>query len=83
MNDQIDEVLIEFDPHGSLAVSNALSSANMALAGFDQVIPLDEVITVMDAVGRRIFSELRCTAQGGLSVSQTSKAIEKRLKASG
>ena len=55
----------------------------MALAGFDQVIPLDEVITVMDAVGRRIFSELRCTAQGGLSLSQTSKAIEKRLKASG
>jgi L-serine dehydratase len=53
------------------------------LAGFDQVIPLDEVIAAMDAVGRSIPCELRCTALGGLSVSQTSKAIEKRLKASG
>ncbi len=66
-----------------LAVSNALSAANMALAGFDQVIPLDEVIAAMDAVGRSIPCELRCTALGGLSVSQTSKAIEKHLKASG
>jgi L-serine dehydratase len=63
-----------------LAVSNALSSANMALAGFDQVIPLDEVIAAMDAVGRRIPSELRCTALGGLSVTPASKAIMKRLK---
>ena len=66
-----------------LAVSNALSCANMALGGFDQVIPLDEVIAAMDAVGRRIPSELRCTAQGGLSVTSTAKEIEKRLKASG
>ena len=53
------------------------------LAGLDQVIPLDKVIAAMDAVGRSIPCELRCTALGGLSVSQTSKAIEKRLKASG
>jgi L-serine dehydratase len=63
-----------------LAVSNALSSANMALAGFEQVIPLDEVIAAMDAVGRRIPSELRCTALGGLSVTPAAKAIMKRLK---
>lgn len=66
-----------------LAVSNALSSANMALAGFDQVIPLDEVITAMDAVGRSIPCELRCTALSGLSVTATSKEIEQRLKTSG
>jgi len=65
-----------------LAVSNALSSANMALAGFDQVIPLDEVIAAMDAVGRSIPCELRCTALGGLSVTPTSKEIEQRLKTS-
>jgi L-serine dehydratase len=63
-----------------LAVSNALSAANMALAGFDQVIPLDEVIAAMDAVGRSIPSQLRCTAQGGLSVTPASKAIMQRLK---
>ncbi len=65
-----------------LAVSNALSSANMALAGFDPVIPLDEVITAMDAVGRSIPCELRCTARGGLSVTPTAKEIEQKLKAS-
>jgi L-serine deaminase len=29
------------------------------------VIALDEVIAAMDAVGRRIACELRCTALGG------------------
>jgi L-serine dehydratase len=62
-----------------MAVGNALSSANMALAGFDQVIPLDEVIDAMDTVGRSIPCELRCTALGGLSVTPSSKQIEKRL----
>jgi len=63
-----------------LAVSNALSSANMALAGFDQVIPLDEVIAAMDAVGRRIPRELRCTALGGLSATRTAREIDRRLR---
>ena len=64
----------------ALAASNALASANMALAGFDQVISLDEVITVMDEVGKSMPHELRCTALGGLSVTETSKKIEERLK---
>jgi L-serine dehydratase len=64
-----------------MAASNALACANMALADFDAVIPLDEVIETMDRVGRSIPSELRCTALGGLSLTTTSKAIEKRLAA--
>jgi L-serine dehydratase len=52
----------------------------MALAGFDEVIPLDEVIQTMDEVGKSIPHQLRCTALGGLSVTNTSKAIEERLK---
>ena len=62
-----------------LAASNAVSCANMALAGYDPVIPLDEVIHTMDAVGKRIPCEFRCTALGGLSVTETSKQIEKKL----
>jgi L-serine dehydratase len=62
-----------------LAASNALASANMALADFDPVIPLDEVMETMDAVGKSIPRELRCTALGGLSVTPTSKEIEARL----
>ena len=62
-----------------LAAGNALTCANMALAGFDEVIPLDEVIRTMDDVGKAMPHELRCTALGGLSVTETSKAVEERL----
>jgi len=62
-----------------MAASNALACANMALAGYDPVIPLDEVIETMDRVGRSLPRELRCTALGGLSVTKTSKDIESRL----
>ena len=63
-----------------LAASNALSMSNMALAGFDQVVPLSQVIDAMDKVGRSIPHELRCTGLAGLSISQSSKSIMKKLK---
>jgi L-serine dehydratase len=63
-----------------MAAANALACANMALAGYDPVIPLDEVIETMDRVGRSLPRELRCTALGGLSVTPTSKEIEARLQ---
>ena len=62
-----------------MAASNAVSCANMALAGYDPVIPLDEVILTMDAVGKRMPCEFRCTALGGLSMTETSKRIEEKL----
>ena len=62
-----------------MAVSNALSCANMAMANFDAVIPLDEVIDAMDKVGKSIPHELRCTALGGLSITETSRKIERIL----
>jgi L-serine dehydratase len=64
-----------------LAATNALACANMALAGFDQVIPFDEVVDAAKAVAERMPREHRCTALGGLSVTPTSLAIEKRLAA--
>ncbi|MBN1548734.1 MAG: L-serine ammonia-lyase, iron-sulfur-dependent, subunit alpha, partial [Syntrophaceae bacterium] len=63
-----------------MAAANALTCANMALAGYDPVIPLDEVIEAMDRVGRSLPRELRCTALSGLSVTRTSKEIEAKLK---
>ncbi|MGA2491098.1 MAG: L-serine ammonia-lyase, iron-sulfur-dependent, subunit alpha [Anaerolineales bacterium] len=62
-----------------LAASNALACANMALANYDPVIPLDEVIQSMDKVGRMLPAALRCTAMGGLSITKTSMEVEKRL----
>jgi L-serine dehydratase len=59
---------------------NALSCANMVLAGYDPLIPLDEVVETMDKVGRSLPHELRCTALGGLAITPTAKELEKRLK---
>jgi L-serine dehydratase len=63
-----------------MAASNALACANMALANYDVVIPLDEVIEAMDRVGKSLPQELRCTGLGGLSITKTSKKIKKSLK---
>ncbi|MCG8632465.1 MAG: L-serine ammonia-lyase, iron-sulfur-dependent, subunit alpha [Desulfobacterales bacterium] len=63
-----------------MAAANAVTSANLALAGFDQVIPLDEVIAAMDEAGRKIDPGFRCTATAGLSVSPASRKIERELK---
>jgi len=62
-----------------LAASNALCCANMSLSNFDTVIPLDEVIDTMNKVGEILPSALCCTALGGLSITKTSREIEKRL----
>jgi L-serine dehydratase len=63
-----------------MAAGNALSCANMALANYDHLIPLDEVIETMDAVGHSIPHTLRCTTLGGLSITRTAKALEEKLE---
>ena len=63
-----------------MAAANALACANMALAGFDPLIPLDEVIDAAKAVAERMPREHRCTSLGGLAVTPTSLRIEQRLK---
>jgi len=63
-----------------MAAANALACANMALADFDPIIPLDEVIDALIEVGKSIPHELRCTGLGGLSVTRTSKEIARRFE---
>jgi L-serine dehydratase len=62
------------------SATNALVCANMALAGYEHLIPLDEVIETMDRVGKSLPHELRCTALGGLSITPSARKLEKRLK---
>ncbi|MCL2873739.1 MAG: L-serine ammonia-lyase, iron-sulfur-dependent, subunit alpha [Defluviitaleaceae bacterium] len=64
-----------------LAAFNAVASANMAVSGFDVVIPLDETISALDSVGRSIPHELRCTGLGGLSTTKTSLEMLERFNA--
>lgn len=50
-------------------VANALIAAEMALAGITQLIPLDEMITIMYTVGKKLPAELRETALGGCATA--------------
>jgi L-serine dehydratase len=61
------------------AASNALSSANMALADYLHLVPMDEVVDAMREVGKLMPREVCCTGLGGLAVTPASRALEKKL----
>ena len=60
-------------------VANALAAAQMALAGVESVIPCDEVIGALRAVGDALPCSLKETAQGGLAATPTGLALKKRI----
>jgi L-serine dehydratase len=62
-----------------MMAGNALSCANMVMAGFDPIIPLDEVIIAMHKVGQAIPCELRCTGKGGLAMTPTAQHLLEEL----
>lgn len=54
--------------------ANALVAAELALSGVEQLIPFDEMLAVMDRVGRRLPAELRETALGGCAAAPSACA---------
>lgn len=62
-----------------IGAMNAVSCADMALAGIESRIPVDEVIDCMGEVGRRMPMELRETALGGLAATPTGKRIREQI----
>lgn len=64
-----------------LAASNAISCANMALAGFNAMIPFDEVVGAAARVAERMPREHRCTALGGLATTPTALRLSAELAA--
>lgn len=63
----------------ALGASQALISADMALAGIQSVIPADEVIVAMGKVGQQMPTAFKETAEGGLAQTPTALAITKKL----
>lgn len=59
----------------AMGVSLALVAADMALAGIESVIPVDEVIITMGHVGEALPETLRETAKGGLATTPTGEKI--------
>ena len=58
---------------------NALVSADMALAGQSSVIPVDEVIDAMYKVGKRLPTDFKETALGGVAVTKKGKEIARKI----
>ncbi len=55
----------------AIGVANALTCAEIALAGIEQLIPFDEMLETMYHVGRGLPAELRETALGGCAATKT------------
>lgn len=58
---------------------NALTVADMAMAGVKSIIPFDEVVDAMYRVGKQLPCELRETALGGLATTPTGIEIRKKV----
>jgi L-serine dehydratase len=57
------------------AAAGAFVNADLVLGGYPNLIPLDETIDAVCAVGRALPSELRCTSKGGLAVTPSARAL--------
>ncbi|MCT8136883.1 L-serine ammonia-lyase, iron-sulfur-dependent, subunit alpha [Anaerobacillus sp. CMMVII] len=63
----------------AMGASNAITAADMALAGIVSKIPCDEVIGAMYAIGQSMPSSLRETAEGGLAATPTGRRLEEEI----
>ena len=58
---------------------NAVSCADMALAGIGSRVPVDEVIDCMGEVGSRLPVEFRETALGGLAATPFGQSVKQQM----
>ena len=62
-----------------LGAVNAVTSADMALAGIMSKIPADEVFDAMYNIGKHMDEEIRETAKGGLATTPTGMRISEKI----
>ncbi len=62
-----------------IGAMNAVSAADMALAGIESYVPVDEVIDAMGEVGRHMPVEYRETALGGLANTPSGRAVKEKM----
>ena len=59
--------------------ANAITSADMALAGVNSIIPFDEVVDAMYRVGKALPESLRETALGGIATTPTGLKLKEQI----
>ena len=57
-----------------------IADEQMALAGINSAIPVDEVIDAMRRIGADMSDTLKETARGGLATTRTALEVKNRLK---
>lgn len=63
----------------AIGAANALAAAEMALAGIESVIPVDDVIEAMKSVGNLMPNCLKETAKGGLADTKTGRSLAEKI----
>jgi L-serine dehydratase len=63
----------------SFGAINAVSAAEMVMAGISSKIPFDDTVSALYDVGRRMPCELRETALGGLAVTKTGLKLKEKV----
>lgn len=59
--------------------ANAFVAAELALAGIQSAIPVDEVIMAMKKIGDGMSMDLKETAEGGLAATPTGRALHEKV----
>jgi L-serine dehydratase len=59
---------------------HGLTAAQLAMAGVESAIPMDEIVEAMVRIGRAMPRGLRETAEGGLATTATGLAVAQRIK---
>lgn len=60
----------------AMGASNAVVAAQLALAGIESLIPVDEVIDAMKVIGDQMAPSLKETGDGGLAATPTGKRLK-------
>jgi len=63
----------------AIGVAQVFAATDMALAGIESVIPVDEVICAMKAIGDEMPTSLKETSESGLAATETARRIEESL----
>lgn len=63
----------------AMGASFAFIAADMALAGIESKIPVDEVVNAMYQVGKAMPTAFKETAEGGLAATPTGKKLAKHI----
>lgn len=58
------------------AAASAFVNADLVLGGYPNLIPLDDTIDAVYAVGLAMPAELRCTSQGGLAIAPSAQTLK-------